>query len=109
MMNCGKTATIIACRSYRDIDVKFENGIIVKNRRYSDFQNGMIAYPGYFRELYLTDKTGESKVVNCGLKATIITYVNCLINSYYKLTPKSRFIAQKSQTVKIVNYFIADK
>lgn len=45
MMNCGKKATIIAYRTSHDIDVQFEDGVIVCNKKYSRFQNGSVGYP----------------------------------------------------------------
>ena len=45
-MNCGMNATIIAYRKYNDIDIQFENNVIVTNRDYNNFKNGNIRYPG---------------------------------------------------------------
>ena len=45
MMNCGKKATIITYRTSHDIDVQFEDGVVVYNKKYSMFQNGSIGYP----------------------------------------------------------------
>ena len=45
MMNCGKKATIIAYRTSHDIDVQFEDGVVVYNKKYSKFQNGSVGYP----------------------------------------------------------------
>ena len=42
IMNCGLEAEIIAYRSYKDIDVKFEDGYIAYNRSYDRFKNGKI-------------------------------------------------------------------
>ncbi len=36
-MNNGETATIVGYRNARDIDVLFENGILIKGARYHDF------------------------------------------------------------------------
>lgn len=66
IMSCGQKATIIAYRRGDDIDVRFENGIIVKHKQYSAFQRGKIAYP----TVYLN----KSKIMNNGLKATVINY-----------------------------------
>lgn len=41
----GQTMTIIAYRDCRDIDVQFEDGTVVQNRRYSDFKRGYVANP----------------------------------------------------------------
>ena len=45
IMNCGEKATIIDYRKWDDIDVKFEDGTIVKHRQYSGFKEGRIAKP----------------------------------------------------------------
>ena len=45
MMSCNQAATIIAYRSSKDIDVKFDDGTIVTNKRYSRFKEGYIKYP----------------------------------------------------------------
>ena len=61
--------TIIAYRNNRDIDIQFEDGTIVENRRYEHFLKGTIAYPKEKR-------IGETKENNQGLKMTIIAYRN---------------------------------
>ena len=38
----GQTMTIIKYRNSKDIDIQFEDGTIVKNKRYSNFKNGRI-------------------------------------------------------------------
>ena len=47
VMNCGLYATVIADRSARDVDVQFEDGVIIKHRDRADFRNGTIAHPHY--------------------------------------------------------------
>ena len=71
MMKCGLEATIIRYGSSRDIDVQFEDGQVVYHRDYSSFKKGEIAPPNYTR---LIDRTGEKRMMNCGLEATIIRY-----------------------------------
>ena len=41
-MNNGMIATVIADNGWDDIDVQFENGIIVKHRRRDHFKKGSI-------------------------------------------------------------------
>lgn len=41
-MNCGMVAEIISYRNANDIDVRFENGDIMKNKTYSSFKKGNI-------------------------------------------------------------------
>lgn len=43
-MKNGLNATIVTYRNARDIDVQFEDGKIVKNKRYNHFLEGNIAY-----------------------------------------------------------------
>ena len=43
--NNGQIMTIINCRNSRDIDIKFEDGTIVKNKHYLAFLNGKIQNP----------------------------------------------------------------
>ena len=44
-MNCGLKATVIAYRSYTDIDVRFENDVIVTNKSWQHFCDGKIKCP----------------------------------------------------------------
>ena len=68
MMNCGMEATIIRYGKYSDIDVRFEDGVIVEHKRYRAFENGNIANPNFNPRLC------ETKMMNCGMEATIIRY-----------------------------------
>lgn len=64
--NEGKTATIIAYRNSNDIDIKFEDGVIVTHKKYANFIAGKIKYP----------KIGEKKKMYNNKYATIIAYRN---------------------------------
>lgn len=66
----GMVITIIAYRNFKDIDIRFEDGIIVKNQTYSNFKNGYIKHPS-------RNKTGEIGVAKNGMSITIINYRNC--------------------------------
>lgn len=68
IMNCGMEATIIRYGKYSDIDVRFEDGVIVEHKRYRAFENGNIANPNF------NPRLGETKMMNCGMEATIIRY-----------------------------------
>ena len=72
-MNCGMKATIIAYRGYDDIDVEFENGTIRKHMKTHYFRVGEI---GLNRTGRRTDYIGQTRMMNCGMTATIITYRN---------------------------------
>lgn len=69
MMNCGLEATIIAYRGTSDIDIEFSDGVIVSNRFYQCFKNGLIRYP-------IKSRLGEKRMMKCGMEATIIAYRN---------------------------------
>lgn len=77
-MNCGKNATIIQYRSATDIDLQFEDGAIVQNKRYTKFQNGQIAHPDNDRKTIRDRRIGESHKMNNGQMATIIDYHSSL-------------------------------
>ena len=69
MMNCGMEATIIRYNTNKDIDVRFKDGTVVKHKSYSKFKKGGIANPNI-----KTSRLGETSMMNCGMKATIIRY-----------------------------------
>lgn len=74
MMKCGMEATIVGYRSNKDIDVQFTDGLIVKSKRYIDFKKGAIGNANIIRG---QDRLNETRLMNCGLKATIIEYRGC--------------------------------
>ena len=69
MMNCGMEATIIRYGGYNDIDVRFEDGTVVKHKSYSKFQKGGIANPNI-----KASRFDETRMMSCGIEATIIRY-----------------------------------
>ena len=75
----GQKMKIIAYRSANDIDVQFEDGNIVFNKRYKHFKDGKITQKSLAKEKRL----GETKMMNCGKEATIIEY-----NSSHDITIK---------------------
>ena len=70
MMNCGMEATIIRYGNSKDIDVRFEDGTIAKCKGYKEFKKGGIANPNF------NPRLGETRMMNCGMEATIIRYGN---------------------------------
>ena len=77
-MNNGLKATIIAYHGSDKIDVQFEDGQIVRSKRYSSFQKGSIAHPNLQCDGDLKNqRLGEERLMNCGLKAKIIGYRRC--------------------------------
>ena len=75
MMKCGMEATIIRYENATDIDVRFKDGTVVKNRRYSAFKKGEIANPDI--KTSAENCLGKTKMMSCGMKATIIRYGGC--------------------------------
>ena len=68
-------ATIIRYGNSKDIDVRFEDGAVVKNRGYGDFKKGEIANPNI--KTFTEVRLGETRMMNCGMEATIIRYGRC--------------------------------
>ena len=75
MMNCGMEATIIRYGGATDIDVRFEDGAVAKNKAYGDFKKGEIANPNI--KTFTEVRLGETRIMNCGMKAVIIRYGGC--------------------------------
>ena len=71
LMNCGMKATIVDYKNAENIDIEFEDGVVVTYKAYNSFKNGNIKHPHIHS---YKDRTGETKLMNCGLKATIIKY-----------------------------------
>ena len=68
----GQTMTIIAYRSSKDIDVRFEDGVVVTNKSYLNFKKGSIKNP---RKDELA-RVGEVNTATNGQKMTIVAYHN---------------------------------
>ena len=69
MMNCAMKATIIRYGKAIDIDVRFEDGTVVKHKSYSKFKKGGIANPNI-----KASRFDETRMMSCGIEATIIRY-----------------------------------
>lgn len=67
IMNNGLKATITTYRTTRDIDIEFENGILVNNKYYRHFNTGSVDLPR-------KNRIGETRTMKSGLTATIIRY-----------------------------------
>ena len=72
MMKCGMEATIIRYNRCDNINVRFEDGAVVKHRKYREFKKGEIANPNI--KVSAENRLGETKMMNCGMEATIIRY-----------------------------------
>ena len=75
MMSCGMEATVIRYNTGKDIDVRFEDGFIKEHVVYSKFKKGSIAHPS--TKVSAKDRLGETRMMNCGMEATIIRYGEC--------------------------------
>lgn len=75
MQNCGMVATVITYRDYNDIDIRFEDNTILKNKSYYEFINGRIRNPKILKD-EKEKHIGETRMMNCGMEATIIAYRN---------------------------------
>ena len=73
--NCGMEMTIIAYRSVKDIDVRFEDGQEVHHKTYQGFKKGAIAPP---QDPRYKERIGETTTATCGMKMTIIAYRSIL-------------------------------
>lgn len=73
--NQGLKMTIIAYRNYRDIDIRFDDGTILYNKKCDNFYSGKIKNKNY-KDTRLKDTTGEIHKLNCGATAKIINYIN---------------------------------
>lgn len=75
----GLKMTLIEYRSSEDIDIEFEDGVIVTHKDYSSFVHGGIGHPNIDLRRScqnIKDKTGESILAINGLNATIAEYQN---------------------------------
>lgn len=73
-MNCGMEAEIIRYGAYADIDVRFSDGVVVKNTAYKEFSHGTILHPALNAKGLAEKRLGEKRKMNCGLEAEIIAY-----------------------------------
>ena len=84
----NEKVTLIAYRKASDIDVQFENGEILKNKRYSSFKKGEIISTNEKQKIakenvshlcstdFKSSRVGESVTLKNGDIATIIDYIN---------------------------------
>lgn len=69
--NNGMLVKIVAYRSSKDIDVKFEDGTLACNKTYNSFRTGKISNPSIY-----SSRIGEINRANNGLLMKIIAYRN---------------------------------
>jgi len=70
MMSCGLSAEIIRYGGCFDIDVRFENGVVVENIRYSKFKTGDVGHS----IVVVNGRLGEIRMMYNGLRAKIVKY-----------------------------------
>lgn len=73
LMNNGLQATIITYRSSKNIDVEFEDGIVIKNVYWHNFVKGRVRHPDYMHKLNIKI-IGQIKQNNYGNTLEIIEY-----------------------------------
>ena len=84
--NEGLIMTLIAYRSSLDINIQFENGVIIYNRKYGDFKRGKIKNP-YFPSTFGVGYIGKGEHLSRvdGKKTTLYTsWSNMLRRCYDK-------------------------
>jgi hypothetical protein len=74
VMNSGERVEIIAYRTFKDVDVQFEDGVVVKNVKYNNFKKGSILHPSNTPEAIAERRIGETNTMSSGVIATIIAY-----------------------------------
>lgn len=77
--NSGRKATIIAWRNKNDIDVEFEDGIIVSHKQYNNAKRGSISHPedGKFGAKWkYPNRLGEESISNKGEKMKIVVFTD---------------------------------
>lgn len=69
---------MISCIDANHIDVQFEDGTIIRNRKYNDFVKGVIGNPKLppARKRKDIERIGEIRVMNDGSTGTIVRYRN---------------------------------
>ena len=70
----GLKMKIISYRSAQDIDIKFEDGTIVKNKRYQDFQKGTIKNPSVKNKSLMSGRVGKVTTARNGMKMQVVGY-----------------------------------
>jgi hypothetical protein len=71
----GETMTIIRYGNTKSVDIRFEDGTVVLNRKYKDFKNGLVKNPNnpYVKDTF-TSRIGEINTATNGQQIKIIAY-----------------------------------
>ncbi|MBO5632873.1 MAG: hypothetical protein J5965_27775 [Aeriscardovia sp.] len=76
-MICGMIATLIHYNSCSDVDIMFEDGTVVKHKRYDAFTSGKIGNPTMDKtKTHRLERLHQKKEMRNGLIAEIIEYNN---------------------------------
>lgn len=90
-MNCGIFATLLEYRTSHDIDIQFDDGTIIKHKRFDKFLQGAIGnpnvkkneYPSFIEKAkeeqkpkHYDERINITSTMNNGLEATVIEYFN---------------------------------
>lgn len=73
-MKSGLKAKIIRSNGAFDVDIQFEDGVIVKHQRYHLFKEGIILHPNDKNDAKKERRLGETRIMNSGDKVTIVAY-----------------------------------
>lgn len=72
---CGLKMTIIAYRGVDDVDIQFEDGVIVEHKNYTSFNKGQISHPTRKTiRKHIDDHIGETAISSSGLSMKIIAF-----------------------------------
>lgn len=76
---CGIMMTIIAVRSYNDIDVQFDDGVKVLHKTYQSFKKGTIRHPDASTRVMRSrsQHIGETRKNTQGCYMTLIEWISC--------------------------------
>ena len=73
----GQAMTIIAYTNAQDIDVRFEDGTVVRGVRFSSIKRGNVHNPNFdYKEADRKERLGQTVMQNCGMECIIIQYNN---------------------------------
>ena len=98
-MNCGSLATIIKYQNARNMSVQFEDGTIVEKVTWQQWSKGEIlnhsikdcTWKQRLSKENGKDRIGETRMMNCGVEATIVKYNNIGNKSSIRIKNQSKY------------------
>ena len=96
----GMKMTIIGYRNADDIDVQFEDGVIVEHSSYGCFKKHDVANPNCNGNDFHYYKEGEEHLANCGIKMKIIKYHS---NKDIDVKFETGFVRKRTRYYKITH------